>query len=269
MPFHKLYNYFIYYSNAVNHYRIHSPLIYDFYFKVLADKRYFYAFERLEKYRNIVLIPFLSENKDIYISVKNIESRGLRLRHIRDLHKTSSYDIFVFKVAEWYQPDHIIDIHDCPSLTVHYLNSAIRSAPLSSISLSETANRIISKTISELESQNINLYTIHSLEDHGSLSKPNSYQKVLISIQVDLTNATVLQFLKGYLKANTNQKIALVIKGIHATRTMEEGWRMLTEMTAAKYTIDVFNYGLILISPKIKDNKYFTLIKFANKPIAW
>lgn len=269
MLFRKLYTYYIYYFNAVNHFRLHSPLIYDFYFKVLSDQRHFYAFELLEKYRNIVLIPFLSEMRSPNFLEKNEGDPGNRLRHINDLRTSAYYDIFTFKLTNWYQPDHIIDIHSSPCMTSQYLHSAIRSAPVMSIPMDETANIVIKKTNSELASQNINLYNIEALADHGALLKPNSFQKVLISVQTALTNKTVMKFLQKYLRVNKNQQVALVIKGIHDTRAEEEAWKMLTILTDAKYTIDVFHSGIILISPKIKEKKDFTLIKFATKPIPW
>ena len=245
-------------SNSKGH-GTHSPFIYNFITKVLNDKRFFYAYENIEKLRaQLVTNETVLQIEDFGAGSKKAFTKQ---RKIKDIATTSlkpkKYAQLLFRMINYYQPKTIIELGTSLGITTAYLAAANENATVITMEGSSNIARVADENFKKLAIQNILLIqgnfdetlhsTIQSLTqiDFAFLDGNHRYQPTVAYFE------TILPKL--------HEHSIVVLDDIHWSKEMEQAWEEIKNHNAVTASIDLFAIGIIFLNKDFKIKQHFTI----------
>ena len=123
---HLICNYLVYRLRSVNEHGVHSPFVFDLLLSTIYNKKEFYIYKNIELLRNELL---QSAQKLICIDlgagslVQNKSSRSVR-ELVGSAAKSPKYAQLLFRLADHFQPEEILELGTSLGISTAYLASA-------------------------------------------------------------------------------------------------------------------------------------------------
>lgn len=208
-------------SNSKGH-GMHSPFVFNFIINVLNDDRMFYAFRDIEAQTS----PFNEETKKV--------------------------NQLLFKMVDYYQLNHIVEIDASIGVTTKYLAYANSNARI--ISLEESQDNIDFGEWLELKGdENVKVYA-------GSYetSLPATIQQLqsLDFVVMNRCSANTIQHFNQIISSVHNNSF-VIIKSIYSNDDAEKSWNEIKAKDIVRATIDLFDLGIVLFNPDFKVKQHF------------
>lgn len=238
---------------------VHSPFVFTFITEVLNDRRYFYAYERIEALRS----RLLQRSDKIEVLDYGAGSSVLKsnIRRVKDIAgwslKSPKFGQLLFRIVHHYQPRTIIELGTSLGITSAYMAAAGSGAKVITL---EGAPAIAS--IARWQFDQLGLANIELVEGSFDETLPGVLEK---ATTVDLgfvdgnhRKEPTLRYFNKLLPYLHNASI-LILDDIHWSREMEEAWEEIKNHRRVTCSIDLFFMGIILFNPDFKEKQHFKI----------
>jgi len=247
-----------YYWQAVNHYRLHSPVLFDFYKNVLVDTRQYYGIESIEQFLKYKSTELFS-NK--ILSIDKFPSQN-RMFNLIESGK------FLFKLTLWYKPEIAVVMNADYCISSVFIGKTDSKLPILSYFNNGNVNDPfdIFENIKVWNNTNYSEARIDALLlDIENLCP----KKLLVVVHLsEFVNkfGSLLSVLEPILSSS---EALIVVDGINSTKESQELWKVLSNHTYFQYAIDLHNCGLLLNTLAEGHAQLVRVIPFKYKPIFW
>ena len=254
----KYINYYLKASNGKGH-GIHSPFVYDFVTNVLNDKRTFYAYEAIEKSRQLML------HDETVLTVEDFGAgsrTGLtKQRKIKDIASSSlkpkKFAQLLFRMVDYYQPKTIVELGTSLGITSSYLASAKTDAQVITMEGSSAIAAVAKKNLQSLGLNNIEIVE-------------GNFDKNMTSVMSQLSTID-FAFIDGnhryqptinyfnLILPKLNDSSILLFDDVHWSKEMEQAWNEIIKHPSVTLSIDLFFIGVVLFKKDFKIKQDFVV----------
>ncbi len=256
----KYLHYLLHASNGEGH-GIHSPFVFDFVRNILMKKKPCEAYQAVESLR----FKLMKDHSVVHVEDMGAGSAVANGRQrkvseiVRATSKSKKFGQLLYRVAEYYQPQTIIELGTSLGVSTCYLSKGNPKATVYTLEGAPEIARIASRNFEDMKLMNINVR-------EGNFD--NVLPGLLKSIQsVDLAftdgnhrRDPTLNYFRLFLPKVHSSSI-LIFDDIHWSRDMEEAWEIIKADPSVKVSIDLFFLGLVFFREEFKTKQHF-VIKF-------
>lgn len=254
----KYLRYYITASNGKGH-GIHSPFVFDFITKILNDKRHFYSYDRIEALRNKLLqTDRVIEVEDFGAGSSKHQSRERKVKDIaRWSLKSPKYAQLLFRMAQYYQPQTILELGTSLGITTSYLAAANHAATVYSFEGAANVAAIAQNVFTALQLHNIKL-SIGNF-DHTLLPGLEQMPPIdLAFVDGNHRREPTVRYFNALLPHITEHSM-IVLDDIHWSPEMETAWKEIIEQPRVTCSIDLFFLGVVFFNPDFKVKQHFVI----------
>lgn len=254
----KYLRYYIAASNGKGH-GIHSPFVFDFVTRVLNDRRQFYAFQKIEAQRGMLLL-----NNNV-ITIEDFGAGSAitasNQRKISDIArwslKSPKYARLLFRMVNYFQPSTIVELGTSLGITTSYLAAAQPSASVFTFEGAPAVAALAQQVFQQLNMANIRLTPGDF--DETLLPFLQKNRKVdFVFIDGNHREEPVLKYFEWILPF-THARSILVFDDIHWSAGMESAWKKIISHPAVTCSIDLFFIGVVFFNPDFKVKQDFVI----------
>ena len=254
----KYIRYYITASNGKGH-GIHSPFVFDFITHVLNDKRNFYAYNKVEAFRTVLLM----DNR-----VLEVEDFGAgsvtgnkKQRRVADIAKSAAKSCkagqLLFRIINYYQPSAIVELGTSLGLSAIYLGMGNAAATLTSF---EGAGSVLA--VAKEYFQLAGVKNIETIQGNFDETLPPFLKNVAgidaAFIDGNHRKEPTLRYFQQLLP-KMNRPGVLIFDDIHWSEEMESAWRSIKNHPEVLLTIDLFFIGLVFFNSDFKVKQHFVI----------
>lgn len=250
--------YYLTASNGKGH-GVHSPFVFDFITKVLNDDRQFYAYRRIENLRKMML------HNDTTLVVEDLGAGSRvaksRERKVKDIARSSlkpkKYGQLLFRMADYYGAEQILELGTSLGITTAYLAAAREGSRVVTL---EGADAVATQAIANFNSLQLrNIELIKGNFDVTLSSALKAMERVdLAFIDGNHAYAPTMNYFRQLLPSLHDESI-LVFDDIHWSRQMEQAWDEIRNDERVILSIDLFFMGLVFFRKENKVKQHFTI----------
>lgn len=245
-------------SNAKGH-GIHSPFVFTFITSVLNDDRHFYAYEKIESLRDVLLI---NQQKLIIedfgagsINYKNNQ------RSIAEIAKSSlkpkKFGQLLFRIVDHYASKSILELGTSLGITTAYLASAIESSLVVTMEGAKSVSQVARSNFKVLGLENIEI-----IEGNFDVTLSNTIHKMgivdMAFIDGNHRYEPTIRYFREILSA-INEYSILVFDDIHWSKEMEQAWEEIKQEPLVTLSIDLFFIGIVFFRKEQKMKQNFVI----------
>jgi predicted O-methyltransferase YrrM len=264
--FHLAKAYLRYYLRATKASVVDTPLLTDFTEHVLEDRRYFYAFEEIERLRK----RLLKDKKTIDVTDFGAGSRlgATRERRIQDITRNAAtspaFCQLLFRMIQQYRPQTVVELGTSMGIATLY---QAKSAAYTTVHTLEGCPQIARRAQQHFDLLNVQNIEIHIGQFEEQLPKVVAQLPQLDFVFFDGNHqyAPTLQYFEMCLP-KAHDHTLFIFDDIYWSADMQKAWTALKQHTAVTASIDLFFFGILFFSPQQKQQDY-TLIPSRWKPI--
>jgi len=241
---------------CVNEHSLHSPLVYDFYTKVLKPfKKKSPEIEilrgQLQKDDSVIYVEDYgtgagkNPNRKISSILGRAVSNGDKATLIRD-------------IASFFECSSIVELGTSLGLTTMYLAS-VNSSKVVTFEGSESLSKLASKHFNKLGFSNIEIITgnIDQTFPHF-LSKSEKFD--LYYFDANHRYQPTMNYY-NLARSRSSQSTIFIFDDIHYSPEMEKAWNEISKKTEVTLSIDLFNIGIVGFDPS-RNKKHYILSFF-------
>ncbi len=257
--------YFKYYLGSKTLNSIQSPSIYRLIAATLEDKREYYAFRELEGLRR----HLLKRNETIEVVDLGAGSKVSKSNHrkISEIAKSalspSHKAQFLFKLCKHLQPDNILEFGTSLGLSALYMHKGCSSAKLTTIEGSPAIAKV-AKEYFDAEKASINLI-VNPFDVALELPELINSKYDIIYIDGNHTELATKYYV-NMLYDNLNEEGVIILDDIYWSSGMINAWYELSTDDRFGFSIDLFDYGLLIKNQSHNQHESFQIIKRRKKP---
>ncbi|MBI2729785.1 MAG: class I SAM-dependent methyltransferase [Sphingobacteriales bacterium] len=254
----KYFSYYLKASNGKGH-GTHSPYVYDFIEQVLNDDRDFYAYSEIENLRKTLL----KEERTIEVQDFGAGSAliNTKQRKVADIARYSlkpkKYAQLLFRMVNYYQPKHILEIGTSLGITTCYLAKPGNNTKVTTMEGADSIAAIAQENFKKLALKNIELVQGNFNETLSSVIRQLSTLD-FIFIDGNHRKEPTLRYFEQLLPLTHNDTI-LIFDDIHWSEEMEAAWKQIKKHEQVRTTIDLFFIGIVLLRKEFKEKQHFTI----------
>ncbi|HYF30831.1 MAG TPA: class I SAM-dependent methyltransferase [Chitinophagaceae bacterium] len=254
----KFLRYYLTASNGKGH-GIHSPFVFKLVQQVLNSRKQYYAYAAIEAARKRMLndhTVITVEDKGAGSTVSNSRKRSIR-DIARSALKPPKYAQLLFRMVNFYQPRHILELGTSLGITTAYMASANPAANITTIEGAEAIAHKAIENFSRLNLQNIRVVR----GDFDEVLQPTlqAMPRVdLAFIDGNHRREPTLRYLNEILPYCHAETI-LVFDDIHWSSGMEAAWEDIKAHPAITGTVDIFLLGLAFLREEFREKQHFTI----------
>lgn len=244
-----------------------SPTIRRLIHETLEDTREYYAFRELEAMRADML---RREDKieivDLGAGSKVSNKRSKTVSEIaKSALSPSKKAQFLFKLVKYIQPKSILELGTSLGLSAMYMHKGCSSARLITIEGSSQIARV-AKHYFDFEKAKIELI-VSSFD--AALDSPQLKNETHDIIYVDgnHTKEATLRYIDK-LNSNLSENGFFILDDIYWSSGMTEAWKTLKKDKRFAFSVDLYDFGLLIKKKDNLSNESFTIIKKKYKPFA-
>ena len=254
----KYLHYYFTASNGKGH-GTHSPFVFNFITHVLADKRQYGDYEKIEKIRAALKKDnTIIEVEDLGAGSAVIQSDKRMVKAIAGSSlKPRKYAQLLYRMVLYYSPETILELGTSFGITTAYLASG---NPLAKVYTCEGAANIAG--IAKNTFRQLSITNVELLQGDFTATMQRLFSD---SIKIDFAfvdgnhrKTPTLQYFEELLIHSRNNSI-LVFDDIHWSKEMEGAWSIIQLHAKVTLTIDLFFIGIIFINNDIKVKQHFTI----------
>lgn len=259
--------YISYYLTSKTLNSIHSPSIYRLIDETIEDTRAYYAFRELEGLRRHILrreeiidvIDLGAGSKVSKTSKRKISA--IAKSALSPPHKAQ----FLFKLCKHLQPKQILEFGTSLGLSALYMHKAASTARLQTIEGSAAIAQI-AQSYFDAEAAPIELlnFPFDKALDLPSI-KDSSYD--LIYIDGNHTETATNRYVDALYK-RLNDKGVMILDDIYWSQGMMNSWKKLSIDKRFAFSVDLFDYGLLIKDISHNQHESFKIIKRKQKPFS-
>lgn len=233
--------------------------MYDFITHVLLDKNERLAFQEIEQHRKLLL-----KNKSL-ILVEDFGAGSVVLkkkkRRIDQIAasslKSKKYAQLLYRIAEYYQPESVIELGTSFGITTAYLAKSHEKIQIITFEGAPEVAAMAQKTFSDLQISNIELYVgdfnLRLPEYLESKPKIN-----LAFMDGNHRRQPTLHYFNQIIQ-HTHSSSILIFDDIHWSAEMEAAWEEIKNHPSVTLSIDLFFIGLVFFRKDFKVKQHFTI----------
>jgi predicted O-methyltransferase YrrM len=252
----KYLHYYIHAANGKGH-GVHSPFVFDFIINVLGDKKHYRAYEQTETLRKRLRADNTTiEVADFGAGSGSVKTTGRKINRIASSSlKPKKYAQLLFRIAQYYRAQQIVELGTSLGVTTAYLASA--GSAVHTLEGAPAIAHIAKQNFAALGLQNITLLegpfeeTLPVLLSKGSRTD-------MVFIDGNHRKAPTLDYFRQLLPLSTPATI-FIFDDIHWSRGMEEAWDEIKQHPAVTLTIDLFFIGIVLFREDFKVKQHFSI----------
>lgn len=237
---------------------VHSPSVFELLTQVLVTERKFQCFEKIEIQR----AALFQDKRSIRVNDLGAGSRVAK-NDIRKISAIAKYVLqnkkcaqSIFKIAEHYRPDTIIELGTSLGITTSYLASISRNTQVYSIEGSSEIAAIGRESLQNLGLDNVEIVTGSFETILPELLKKNG-RADLILIDGNHRYAPTIKYFEEILPYCHENSI-LIFDDIHWSSEMEKAWEEIRTNNKIKISVDFFHFGLLMFN-KVQEKQHFCL----------
>jgi predicted O-methyltransferase YrrM len=255
-----------YYQRATTRYQVHSPFVFAWADEVLDDYRIYYAFDKAEHLRDLML-----ENEEM-IAVTDFGA-GSRVQNspVRKVSAIAKSAVtptrqceLLFKTIQLYKPKTMLEIGTSLGIAAAYQAEGYTKGQLWTL---EGCPNIARKAQQNLMKASVANAKIVVGEFSKTLPDVLKQIKKLDYVFIDGNHRCepTLAYFETCLAYSHNDTL-FVFDDIHWSDEMEQAWQTIQQHPRVTLTIDVFYMGLVWIRSENNQKEHFTLIETQYKP---
>lgn len=254
----KWFQYFAFASNGKGH-GIHSPFVYELIREVFNDDRDYYAYKLIETVKK----NLLKDNRVLHMhdlgagSKQNGDSKKKICEIARNAVSDQKFGRLLFRLSNYYQAKHIIEMGSSLGISTAYLASANAYSQVVTLEGSPAIAEIAKETFQKLKLNNISQVTgnfENNLSTQIDLNSPSD----LVFIDGNHRKKPVLGYFEKFLNKISPSSL-IIIHDIHWSAEMEEAWDIIQNHPRVKMSIDIFSAGLVFFREEFLVKQQFTI----------
>lgn len=255
------FKYLQYYGTAANSngHGVHSPFVFDFITRVLNDRRFFYAYNEVERLRELVLLNDERVEVQDYGAGSSVMASGNR--KVKDIArwslKSPKYARLLFRMVNYYQPQTLVELGTALGITTAYLASANTSAQVYTLEGAPAIAALAKHHFTRLGLSNIHL-TEGNFDDTLRPLLAKTGKVDFAFIDGNHRREPTLRYF-NWLLPYVQPGSLFVFDDIHWSVEMEEAWRIIRSHPLVTCSIDLFFTGIVFFSPDFKEKQHFSI----------
>ncbi len=236
-----LLSYLKYLLTARTKHAIHSPFVFDFVTNVLKDTKNYPCYRTLAELRKQLLL------NDLKIHFADLGTGISGEKRVREIARRSlisgKHGQLLFRVANHYHSENILELGTSLGLSTAYLASAKTAGRIVSIEGSEEVAKIASVNLTNLKLETIKLVT-------GDLDKAlEQTLNLLPALDLVFFDANhryrpTINYFKTCLPKKTENSI-FIFDDINRSAEMQKAWREIKAHPDVTVTIDIYRMGIV------------------------
>lgn len=243
-------NYLQHRFTAKTRHGIHSPFVYNLVDKIIYDFHAKTEYHDIEALRSVLLqdqrvisITDLGAGSHVNNNkkklVKTIAKNALKPARLAQL---------IFRLANYFSPNTIIELGTCLGITTAYLAKAAPLARVTSIEGCPETASVAAENLSRLNISNVDLQTGNfDTVLPGIIEQHDSFD--FIFIDGNHRKEATLNYFNWCLPKLSENGI-IIFDDIYWSKGMKEAWQQIKAHPQVTVTIDLFWIGLVFIRPR-------------------
>lgn len=245
-------------SNGRGH-GMHSPFVYSFVRKVLADRSIHPEYRPVESLRKKLLLDrrVLEVDDHGAGSVATSSSQRTVASIAKTAAKPRKYGQLLFRMARFYRPSTILELGTSLGISTAYLSLGAPGARLITIEGAAAIAAIAEENMRQLSLQNVRLVQGNFDDCLGDTLR--ELQLVdLAFVDGNHRYEPTMRYFHQILQHTHNDSI-LIFDDIHWSREMEDAWEAVRDDPRVRCTIDLFFIGIVLFRQEFREPRHFTI----------
>ncbi|MEO0332965.1 MAG: class I SAM-dependent methyltransferase [Bacteroidota bacterium] len=254
-----LIGYWQYWLNAVNQHSLHAPFIYDFYQKVIQEKSPASDFQAIEQYRATLL------KSEDWLSIPSLGATSLvsqsSSRKVKSIARhslsTPKFGRFLYRLVQFQQPSHIVELGTSLGITSLYLSFANDNTMLYTLEGSSDIAAVAKQSFSHFHRENIELRKGNIDQTLPTLLKELPQIDLAYVDANHRLQPTLCYF--SQLLTKTHKTSILIFDDIHWSVEMQQAWQKIIQHPRVTLSIDLFDAGIVFFRPLATKQHYFLM----------
>lgn len=238
---------------------MHSPFVYDFIISVLNDKTHYADYDRVETLRRQLLADnTILEVNDLGAGSAKNNHPGRSIADIaRHAAKPPKFGQLLYRMAKYYQPQHVLELGTSLGITTQYLAMARPGGSLTTIEGAATVATVAEEKIKAAGIGNVQLLQGNFDELLPEVLKTRP-RPDLVFIDGNHREEPTVRYFEQLATVAHNDTI-LIFDDIHWSREMEQAWAHIKAHPAVSCTIDLFFIGIVLFRQEFREKQDFAI----------
>lgn len=253
-----IYHYLVHRLKAVNEHGIHSPFVFDLLMNVIYVKTDYYPFKKIEKVRE----QLLDSKKTIHcidLGATNEITKDKKISRIaKHSAKAPRQAQLLFRLANYFQPEHIIELGTSLGISTAYLAAANSKTKIITMEGCPETAEIAQQNFKHLKLQNI-----EQIIGNFDIVLPKVLDKCekldFVFFDGNHRKQATLNYFNQCLE-KVNESTVFVFDDIYWSDEMMEAWKEIKNNSRVTITIDLFFMGIVFFH-KEQAKQHF-LIRF-------
>lgn len=248
--------YFKYALNARSAHGIHSPFVYDFITQVLQPDKLYYAYPKLEHWRDKIL----SDAREMEITDYGAGSRKFNSnkRVVGEMAATAGTPVkylrLFYRMMNQYHFKDVLELGTSCGITTGYLATASPGAQIDTVEGCKQTQAVAREFLNRLNVQNVNLIN-GRFDDVLNSNTLQGRVYDFIFIDGNHREAPTLNYFEILLQ-HAKSDTFFVFDDIHWSRGMTRAWEALKNHPRVTISFDLYKMGIVLVNPQHKKQHF-------------
>jgi len=171
--------------------------------------------------------------------------------------KSKKWAQLLFRIVNYYQPGHILELGTSLGITTAYLASANKDLPVFTMEGAGAVAAVAQKNFGKLQLENIKIVEGNFDETLSGLL--NDLPGVDFAfVDGNHRKKPTVQYFEQLLP-KLNEYSILIFDDVHWSKEMEEAWKYIKANDAVTLSIDLFFIGIVFFRKEQKVKQHFTI----------
>jgi predicted O-methyltransferase YrrM len=259
--FFRLQRFLWFYRTALTKYQLHSPIVYAMAEAVLEDKRWYYAFRDVENIRQTMLKSrALVQVQDFGVG----SSRTVSLKTVVDRASSSTRQgRQLFRLANWVNPDTILELGTSVGIGALYLISGARSAKLITLEGCPQTAATARENFDLLGFQQQATILVGRFEETLPEALQTLQQLDFVYVDGHHRGVPTLEYFEKCLPY-AHEKTVFVFDDVDWSPEMAVAWRKIQQHDRVTLSVEFFDFAVAFINPDFKQKQHLNIV-----PSSW
>ena len=224
---------------------IHSPFVFELYRDVIQNKSSFPGFRKVEELRSSLLRSSETiDTIDLGAGSNILSTKKKKISSIvKSYSKTEKYGRLLFRLADFFKPEKILELGTSLGLSTAYLASPSGSIRVTTLEgCPETADAA-RKNFKKISLENIEVIT-GNFNDTLSAALKKTGNPGLVFFDGNHRKEPTLRYFRECLEHSSAGSV-FIFDDIHWSEEMEDAWIEIKKHSTVTCTIDLFFLGLV------------------------
>jgi predicted O-methyltransferase YrrM len=240
-------NYLGYLLRAKGAHRIHSPFVYELYWKVIKESPDYYDFPPIEHLRN----RLLQSNEVIETVDFGAGRKGKLNKKVKEISRKSAIPAkegrLLFRLVNFAQPRNMIEMGTSLGISTLYQQKACPEAEMITMEGSPGTSAYAGINFRIMKADSIKRVIGDFAETLPEVIKNLSFADYVFFDGNHRKEAT-MEYFNKFLPL-VSEKSVFVFDDIRWSKGMHEAWKEIIQEPKATVTVDLFSFGLVFFNP--------------------